>query len=304
MTDALLWGLVAGSSLVIGAVIALTACPPPRITGLVLGFGGGTLISAISFELTEEAYSLGGADALTFGLAAGALVFYVGDILVSPRAESGMHGREMPEQDESGRTLLLGALLDGVPESAVLGSTLLVGSGIGVPVLAAIFLSNLPEGIGGASDMRTSGVSKGRILALWTGVALICAASSASRLPGAGRRGRRSGRDRPGVRGRRRPGDARDRDAPQRALARRPRGRSHDRLRLRPRLPALDDRVVPQLVDDRTTAHLGEALVERPGEDLRASALADLNWPPELRAERQRSRAGRLVLGDAASGDE
>ncbi len=179
MSDALFWGLVAGSSLVIGAVIALTACPPARITGLVLGFGGGTLISAISFELTEEAYSLGGADALTFGLAAGALVFYVGDILVSPRAESGMHGREMPEQDESGRTLLLGALLDGVPESAVLGSTLLVGNGIGVPVLAAIFLSNLPEGIGGASDMRNSGVSNGRILALWTGVALICAASSA-----------------------------------------------------------------------------------------------------------------------------
>ena len=90
-----------------------------------------------------------------------------------------MHGREMPEQDESGKTLLLGALLDGVPETAVLGSTLIAGSGIGVPVLAAIFLSNLPEGIGGASDMRTSGVSRGRIFMLWSGVTLICAASSA-----------------------------------------------------------------------------------------------------------------------------
>ncbi len=124
----------------------MTACPPDRITGLVLGFGAGTLISAISFELTEEAFNLGGADALTFGLAAGALAFYVGDRLVSPRAEEGMHEREMPEQDESGKTLLLGALLDGVPETAVLGSTLLTGSGVGVPVLAAIFLSNLPGG--------------------------------------------------------------------------------------------------------------------------------------------------------------
>ncbi len=178
MTEAVLWGLVASSSLLIGAVIAMTACPPERITGLVLGFGAGTLISAISFELTEEAFNLGGADALTFGLAAGALAFYVGDRLVSPRAEEGMHEREMPEQDESGKTLLLGALLDGVPETAVLGSTLLTGSGVGVPVLAAIFLSNLPEGIGGASDMLESGVSRGRVIALWSGVTVICAASA------------------------------------------------------------------------------------------------------------------------------
>jgi ZIP family zinc transporter len=176
MTEAVLWGLFASSSLVIGAVIALTASPPTRITGLVLGFGGGTLISAISFELTEEAYSLGGADALTFGLAAGALAFYFGDRLISPKR--GKEGREMPKQDESGKTLLLGALLDGVPETAVLGSTLIAGGAIGVPVLAAIFLSNLPEGIGGASDMRKTGVSNRRVLGLWTGVAVICTASS------------------------------------------------------------------------------------------------------------------------------
>jgi ZIP family zinc transporter len=178
VTEALLWGLVASSSLVFGAVIAMTACPPDKVIGLVLGFGAGTLISAISFELTEEAYGLGGADALTFGLAAGALAFYAGDRLVAPRAETGMHGREMPEEDGSGKTLLLGALLDGVPETAVLGSTLLVGSGVGVPVLAAIFLSNLPEGIGGGSDMLSSGVPRRRVLALWTGVAVVCAISA------------------------------------------------------------------------------------------------------------------------------
>ena len=178
MTEAVLWGLLASSSLVIGAVIAMTACPPEKITGLVLGFGAGTLISAISFELTEEAFNLGGADALTFGLAAGALVFYVGDRLVSPRAPSGMHGRQMPAQDESGKTLLLGALLDGIPETAVLGSTLLTGNGVGVAVLAAIFLSNLPEGIGGASDMLNSGVPRRRVLLLWAGVTLVCAASA------------------------------------------------------------------------------------------------------------------------------
>jgi len=173
-----MWGFVAGSSLILGAVIAMTACPSSRVTGLVLGFGAGTLVSAISFELTEEAYELGGADALTIGLAAGALAFYLGDRLVAPRAEdTEMHEREMPAQDESGRPLLLGALLDGVPETAVLGTTLLTGS-VGVPILAAIFLSNLPEGIGGASDMRNSGVSRRRVLVLWGGVAVICAAAS------------------------------------------------------------------------------------------------------------------------------
>jgi len=177
MAEALIWGFVAGSSLILGAVIAMTACPSSRVTGLILGFGGGTLISAISFELTEEAYALGGADALAIGLAAGALAFYVGDRLVAPRDDDGMHERETPEQEEGGRTLLLGALLDGVPETAVLGTTLLTGS-IGVPVLAAIFLSNLPEGIGGASDMRRAGVSPRRVLALWGGVAVVCAVAS------------------------------------------------------------------------------------------------------------------------------
>lgn len=177
MAEAVFWGFVAGSSLILGAVIGMTACPPSRVTGLVLGFGAGTLISAISFELTEEAYKLGGADALTIGLAAGALAFYAGDRLVASRDEDSTHEREVPTQDESGKTLLLGALLDGVPETAVLGTTLLTGS-VGVPVLAAIFLSNLPEGIGGASDMRNSGVSPGRVLMLWSGVAVICAAAA------------------------------------------------------------------------------------------------------------------------------
>jgi ZIP family zinc transporter len=177
MVEAVMWGLVASSSLLIGAVIAMTASPPPKLTGLVLGFGAGTLISAISFELTEEAFKLGGADALTFGLAAGALVFYIGDRLVAPR-KGKTYQRATPKGDESGKTLLLGALLDGIPETAVLGSTLIAGGSIGVPVLAAIFLSNLPEGIGGATDMRNSGVAGRRILALWTGVTLICTASA------------------------------------------------------------------------------------------------------------------------------
>lgn len=175
MLEATGWGLIAASSLVIGALIGVTRCPSQRLTGLVLGFGAGALISAVSFELTEEAFALGGADALALGLALGALAFYVGDrALTSRNDDDPMHPREMPEGDESGQALLLGAVLDGVPETAVLGTTLLAGSGVGIPVLAAIFLSNLPEGIAGASQMSRSGVAKGRIVVLWSTVALVC----------------------------------------------------------------------------------------------------------------------------------
>jgi zinc transporter, ZIP family len=174
MLEAAAWGLLAGSSLVLGAWIAILRRPPPKPVGLVLGFGAGTLISAISFELTEEAYALGGADALTAGLALGAIAFYAGDRMISDRQADQPGRRAVPEDDESGRALLLGALLDGIPESAVLGTTLLTGTGVGVPVLAAIFLSNLPEGMGGAAGMEESRVPHRRILVLWTAVAVAC----------------------------------------------------------------------------------------------------------------------------------
>ena len=175
MLEATAWGLLAASSLVIGALVAVFANPREKPVGLVLGFGAGTLISAISFELTEEAFRLGGADALTAGLALGSLAFYGGDRLISRRGPDPAHSRALPEDDDSGRALMLGALLDGVPESAVLGTTLLAGGGVGVPVLAAIFLSNLPEGIGGAIGMERSGVPRRRILGLWSAVTLVCA---------------------------------------------------------------------------------------------------------------------------------
>ncbi len=176
MIEAIAWGLLAGSSLVVGAVIGLFRCPSQRATGLVLGFGAGALISAVSFELTEAAFALGGADALAIGLALGSIAFYLGDRALGNReGDHPMHEREVPEGDESGQALLLGALLDGVPETAVLGTTLLAGGSVGIPVLAAIFLSNLPEGIAGAVQMSKSGVAKRRIVFLWLSVALVSA---------------------------------------------------------------------------------------------------------------------------------
>ncbi|HKE71688.1 MAG TPA: ZIP family zinc transporter [Nocardioidaceae bacterium] len=177
MFEAAFWGAVGASSLLIGALIGLLVRLPRVIIGLVLGFGAGTLISAVSFELTEEAYAQGGADAVVIGLALGALAYYLGDHVVES------HGAEqrMSSVDSKGvsssasMALLLGAVLDGIPESAVIGLTLLEGGSVGVAVLAAVFISNLPESMSSSSGMRASGASTWHVMGTWCWVVLASA---------------------------------------------------------------------------------------------------------------------------------
>ena len=174
MLEAAAWGLAGGSSLVIGAALGLYARLPRWVVGLVLGFGGGALISAISVELAEESLAIGGADAFAAGLAAGAVVFYLGDRSLES-ASGRQRGAAASDDGEetTSRALLLGALLDGIPESAVIGLSLIEGGEVSVAVLAAVFVSNLPEAIGGASGMRSvPGTSDAAVLRSWVVVAL------------------------------------------------------------------------------------------------------------------------------------
>jgi ZIP family zinc transporter len=180
MLEAAGWGLVGGASLLIGAVIAIAIRVPAQLTGLILAFGAGALISALTFELTDEAYAQGGADAVAIGLALGALTFFAGDWLIDRRGGE-MRMSQMGEQSEgSPKALLLGAVLDGIPESAVIGLTLLSGEGIGIAVVAAVFLSNLPEGLSSSTGLRAAGWPAARILGVWALVAAVCAISAAA----------------------------------------------------------------------------------------------------------------------------
>ena len=165
MTAALGWGALAASSLVIGAVIGLLRTWPPRLVGLVLAFGAGALISAVSFDLAEEAGRLGDTGVAGAGLALGALTYYTLNRLVERRSHGG---------DDSGPALALGAFLDGIPEQAVLGIGLADGQGVSVGLLVAIFVSNLPEAIGSSTAMRASGTRPAAIRRLWLLVAAIC----------------------------------------------------------------------------------------------------------------------------------
>lgn len=168
MLSALLWGAVAASSLVIGAVLGVIRQWDSRLIGAVLGFGAGALISSVSFELVEEGLAASGGIPVAIGLAAGAVCFYLGD-----RGVERIGGRS--GKSAAGMPLLLGALLDGVPEQAVLGIGLAAGDGVSIALLVAIFVSNLPEAIGSATDMRSAGAKSRTIILGWTTVAIVCA---------------------------------------------------------------------------------------------------------------------------------
>src|SRR4051795_4244559 len=165
---ALGWGALAASSLVIGALLALARRWNPAPVGAVLGFGAGALISSVAFELAEEGLRIGGPEFVAAGLALGAVTFFLAD-----RCVERMGGRE--GGGSAGLPLALGSLLDGIPEQAVLGIGLATGQGVSVALLVAIFVSNLPEGIGSASDMRSSGKSATLVIGLWLSVAAVCA---------------------------------------------------------------------------------------------------------------------------------
>ncbi|HEU4980723.1 MAG TPA: hypothetical protein VFT14_05860 [Solirubrobacterales bacterium] len=179
MLTAAAWGLLGASSLLIGAVLGLVLRIPERAVGLILGFGAGTLISAVAFELTEEAYALGGADTVALGLALGALTYFTGDeLLIGKGTKDPTAGRGASESDDA-RALVLGAVLDGIPESAVIGLSLLGGGSVAVPVLAAVFISNLPESISSSTEMRSAGVGNRHVIAVWLSVMLVSALAAA-----------------------------------------------------------------------------------------------------------------------------
>lgn len=178
MAEAFAWGLLAAGSLVLGAVVAMVFPLPQRVLGLIMAFGSGVLISAVAYELVEEAAKT--ADngvAVAVGLFGGALTFFFGDLWLDRM--SGPHG-DRRSSASAGLPIVLGSVLDGIPETAVLGLSLLTDGSISVAVLAAVFISNLPEGIAATAELRKGRWATGRILGLWTLVAVVCAGAAAA----------------------------------------------------------------------------------------------------------------------------
>jgi ZIP family zinc transporter len=177
------WGLLAGGALVVGALIAWFVPVPQRVVASVMAFGAGVLVSALAFDLVDEAERTGGLTATVLGFLTGAVVYVAANVALARRGarhrkRSGDQQPSEADADGSGAAIAIGALLDGVPESVVLGLSLLGGGGVGVPVLAAIFISNLPEGLSSAAGMKRSGRSAGYVFGVWTTIAVLSGAAA------------------------------------------------------------------------------------------------------------------------------
>jgi ZIP family zinc transporter len=168
--EAAFWGLVTAGSLWVGAAVAIYGRPRERLIGLAMAFGAGALIASVAYELVNEAFD---ADLrlASAGFASGALAFYVGDWLIDRR---GGHGRKsMSGQHQlagSANAIVLGTVLDGIPESFVLGASLVQGGAVPVAVVVGVFASNLPEALSATSGLAEAGWARSRILLMWTGV--------------------------------------------------------------------------------------------------------------------------------------
>lgn len=173
-----LWGLVSGSALLIGALMGYFLSVPQRLIAGVMAFGSGVLFSALSFELMDEAYHTGGFVATGGGFLGGALLYSGANYVLSRRGakhrkRSGEDHPKESEQPGSGLVIAVGALLDGIPESIVIGLSLLGGKGVSTVAVIAVFLSNIPEGLSSAAGMKKAGRSVGYVLGVWLGIALI-----------------------------------------------------------------------------------------------------------------------------------
>lgn len=180
MLESFAWGFAAASSLVIGAVVAGLVRISSRNVGLIMAFGAGVLISAVAFDLMEEAVAAAPTAGLVIaaGLFGGCLTFYAGDLFIDRMGGAERKDMTGNQREGSPLAIVLGTILDGVPESLVIGLAIVQGGTVGVAYLVAVFVSNLPESIASTTGLIASGWTRARVLGLWLGVALVSGLSA------------------------------------------------------------------------------------------------------------------------------
>ncbi len=179
MINAFLWGLLATSSLVLGGMLGSRFTLSKKLLGVIMAFGAGTLISAVAYELVYEAIKLAKGTGFTaFGIFAGVFTFYFSDRLIEKyrlknnkaAGSSGQSGLIIP--------MVLAIILDGIPESIVIGLGIFEGGTVSLAMLVAVFISNLPEAIAGTTGMKAAGWGQNKIRLLWLIIAVVCAVAT------------------------------------------------------------------------------------------------------------------------------
>jgi zinc transporter, ZIP family len=176
MFNAFLWGLLATSSLILGGVIASRFSLSKKTIGVIMAFGAGTLIAAISYELIFESIKLAPLSGFpAFGFFTGAAVFFFADKLIEKLGAK--EPMDIGASHQSGLVvpMVLAIILDGIPESIVIGLGIFESGTVGLTLLVAVFVSNMPEAIAGSSGMKANGWSRKKIILLWLIIAVVCA---------------------------------------------------------------------------------------------------------------------------------
>ncbi|WP_050180501.1 ZIP family metal transporter [Domibacillus robiginosus] len=179
MWNALMWGGISGSAVLLGALAALFLPIQKRIIGYIMAFGTGVLIGAAAYELLGESIKEGGFWATGIGFLAGALVFTLLDIWISRKGASERkrsHGQS--SGGNSGMAIFIGTVMDAIPESIMIGASLLAGKGVSFLLVIAIFISNVPEGLSSTTGLLKGGYSRKKVMGLWVTVLLISALSA------------------------------------------------------------------------------------------------------------------------------
>lgn len=197
MWNAVLWGTIAASATLFGAIIALQFSIPKRIIGYIMALGTGALIGATLYELLEESLEISGFKEVAIGFLGGALVFTILDYLIShkggqKRKDANRPSRKEHEQQNESKTsgmgIFIGSVMDTLPESAMIGLSLVGGGSISLALVVSVFISNIPEGLSSTVGLRQDGFSKKKIIIMWSLVVFfsaLCALGGATLLENA-----------------------------------------------------------------------------------------------------------------------
>lgn len=167
MVQALFWGAIAGLSLILGAIVGLFVPLPRKLTGFIMAFGTGVLIGAAVFELLGDIEVDTGYSYAIFGFLIGAVLFTAAELLISKKGGKERKRSKEKKSNHSGLAIFIGSIIDAIPESIIIGVSILKDHTVSLVIVLAIFISNFPEALSSSVGLKKDGYTTRKILFMW-----------------------------------------------------------------------------------------------------------------------------------------